>query len=164
MMQRNIPNAYVFQGIDMPLKRIQFGETDLHVFILNSQDLYRSLVQFVDMYNKRTRTRREFWLVHLESDLTFDDFHHALLSQDIHVDLDDDLFVTYYVKDEFLQIKELYKIRPEADFELIILPYGNYTSETGLVLDPYEKWERRRDLQERKKTFMQAMLKDTEKR
>ena len=146
MMQRDIANAYVSQRIDKPVKNFHFGETDLHVYILNSQELDQSLLQFIDMFNDRTRTRREFWLVHLDLDLTLGDFNQALL-QDIQVDLDDDLFVTYYVNDEFLQIDEVYKIRPEADFELIILPYGNYTNGTGLMLDSYEKWVRRRDLQ-----------------
>ena len=146
MMQRDIANAYVSQPIDKPVKNFHFGETDLHVYILNSQELDQSLLQFIDMFNDRTRTRREFWLVHLDLDLTLGDFNQALL-QEIQVDLDDDLFVTYYDNEEFLQIKELYKIRPEADFKLIILPYGNYTRETGLELDPYEKWARRRDLQ-----------------
>ena len=146
LMQRDIANAYVSQSIDKPVKSFHFGETDLHVYILNSQELDQSLLQFIDMFNNRTRTRREFWLVHLDLDLTLGDFNQALL-QEIQVDLDDDLFVTYYVNDEFLQIDEVYKIRPEADFELIILPYGNYTNGTGLLLDPYEKWVRRKDLQ-----------------
>ena len=147
MMQTNIPNAYIFQSKDTPLQTFQFCETDLHVFILDSQDLNQSLIHFVELYNERTRTRREFWLVHLDFGTTFECFNRALSAQEIQVDLDDDLFVTYYVNDEFLQVNELYKIRPEADFELIILPYGNYSSETGLVLNPYEKWVRRRDLQ-----------------
>ena len=143
MMQSNFPSAYVFQGIG----RLRFGETDLHVFILDPIKWKQSLKKFVDMYNNRTRTSREYWLVHLGSDMAFEDFSQALSSQGIQVDLDDDLFVTYYVNEKFFQIKELYKIKPEADFELIILPYGNYTSETGLVLDPHEKWARRRNLQ-----------------
>ena len=143
MMQSIFPSAYVFQGN----ATFQFGETDLHVFILDTKQWEQSLKHFVNMYNRRTRTSREYWLVHLDSDMPFEDFNQALSSQGIHVDLDDDLFVTYYDNEEFLQIKELYKIRPEADFKLIILPYGNYTRETGLVLDPFEKWARRRDLQ-----------------
>ena len=146
MMQRGIANAYVSQRIDKPVKSFHFGETDLHIYILNSQDLDQRLQQFIDMFNNRTRTRREFWLVHLDLGLTLSDFDKASVSQKIQVDLDDDLFVTYYDNDEFLQIDEVYKIRPEADFELIILPYGNYTSGTGLVLNQYEKWVRRRDL------------------
>ena len=147
MMQSNLPNVYVFQGVDIPLKTFSFCETDLHAFILDVKDWKQSLSKFTDLYNNRTRTSREFWLVHLDSDLAFEDFKQDLLSQKIQVDLDDDLFVSYHTNDKFLEIKELFKIRPSANFELIILPYGNYTSGTGLMLSPYKKWDRRRDLQ-----------------
>ena len=147
MMQSNLPNAYVFQGKSMSPKSFQCFETDLHAFILDSKDLKQSLSQFTDLYNNRTRTSKEFWLVHLDSDITFEDFNQAFLLHEIHVDLDDDLFVSYHTDDKFLQIKELYKIRSTAGFKLTILSYGNYTSGTGLVLSPYKKWERRRDLQ-----------------
>ena len=147
MMQSNLPNAYVFQGKSMSPKSFQCFETDLHVFILDSIDWKASLSQFTDLYNNRTRTSKEFWLVHLDSDITFEDFNQALSSHEIKVDLNDDFFVSYHTDDKFLQIKEVYKIRPTGEFNFTILSYGNYTSATGLMLSPYKKWERRKDLQ-----------------
>ena len=146
MMQSSFPIACVFQSIDKPLESLQFGDTDLHVFIPDLIDLKQSLAQFIEIYNNRTPTSREYWLVHLDSDTTFEDFEQGLLSQKMQIDLDDDLFATHHVNDQFLQIKELYKLRPSADFQVISLPYGNYTSGSGLMLSPNEKWDRRRDL------------------
>ena len=145
MMKNSFPMACVFRHFDDPLESFEFGDTDLHVFIPDLQNWNHSLDQFIDIYNNRTLTSREYWLVHLDSNTNIEDFEIALALQKIQLDLDDDLFLTYYANDQSLQIKELYKIRPSEDFEVISLPYANFT--TGLMLSPNEKWNRRKDLQ-----------------
>ena len=149
MIQNNLISA-IYHGVDgrsFDFETLQYDETGLHVLVPDNKKWKQSLKQFIEMYNNRTWTSREYWLVHLDSGATFEDFNQDFLSREIQADLDDDLFVSYHVNNQSLQIKELYKVRPSEDFQLINLPYGNYTSETGLTLSPHEKWVRRRDLQ-----------------
>ena len=132
-----LPTSYIFHNKIRTDSEVLRFETDLHVFILDPGNLEHSLNLFIGLYNKRTRSSREFWILDCKGNLNQN-------LKGINVDLDDDLYLVKHQKNT-IEIQELYKIR--SSFDLITLPFGNYTAESGLILNPNEKWSRRRNLQ-----------------
>ena len=68
------------------------------------------------------------------------------LLKELKIDLDDDLYLYYYNKnDMFIKLWEFYEIHETIPRKKLF--YGNWTLSHGLKLVDQEKWIRRRDLQ-----------------
>ena len=68
------------------------------------------------------------------------------LLKKLKIDLDDDLYLYYYNKnDMFIKLWEFYEIHETIPRKKLF--YGNWTLSHGLKLIDQEKWIRRRDLQ-----------------
>ena len=66
--------------------------------------------------------------------------------KELKIDLDDDLYLYYYNKnDMFIKLWEFYEIHETIPRKKLF--YGNWTLSHGLKLIDQEKWIRRRDLQ-----------------
>lgn len=136
-----VPLNYVSSSTTKNVSGLTYDQ-DLHVYLLNDQDLPSSIESFVSIYATRELASREYWLVDITS-MNADGLAEDL--KDLKLDLDDDLFL-YKVKDDgIIDIWEAYKIHKDYDISLIY--YGNYTTELGLTVQREEKWSRRRDLQ-----------------
>ena len=68
--------------------RLIFQDQDLHVFVPNEYDLLGSFEVFKRIFNKRKRSRKEYWIL----DISYLNESKQLL-EDLHLDLDDDLYL-----------------------------------------------------------------------
>ena len=62
----------------------------------------------------------------------------------LHLDIDDDIFVFMPTDNNFVDIWEVYKLGPKAD--LIVKKLGEWKKDVGLSLTKLNKWQRRGDL------------------
>ena len=62
-----------------------------------------------------------------------------------HWNYDDDVFVYTVQGENEWRLYEIYKIG-EDDKEIMVLPFGNWTSDGNMVLDQSEKYLRRQNL------------------
>ena len=124
----------------------KFVDQDLQVYILDDGNLEDSLDQFIYIYNQRSRTNNEFWLLDVSSFPSIKDAKNQL--NNLTLDLDDDLFL-YKIKqpqpDFDIDIFEFYEIHPSKPRKLI--PLGSWSKSQGLNLTTAGKWTRRANLE-----------------
>ena len=127
--------------------KLHINEEDLYVILpdAKSQSTFtKSVTTFKQLYDKRTRSDHEFWIMDISS---FAQYGGGSL-EDLKLDLDDDFYVySNNAAVRQIDIFEVYRIH--RDFAVSILPYGNWTKEssTPLKINRATKWERRRNLQ-----------------
>ena len=61
-----VKTAVRFQGSEL-FRNDTFFDEDLHVFIVDHDDVKQSIKTFANLYSLRTRKSREFWLVDISS-------------------------------------------------------------------------------------------------
>jgi hypothetical protein len=119
-------------------------DEDLIVFIINANDVIRSVEMLQIIFNSRLRTSVEVWLIGIRAFKSSDNWKLALMS--LQSDLNDDVFIYSHDNDtNIFHIWEVYEIDPKR--YLIILNHGNWSASDGLKLTKDKKWNRRRDLQ-----------------
>ena len=151
-IEKVIPINYRTTASIQSHEDIPFRDQDLHVYISNENDIKSNIQTFIDIFNNRTNSRREHWMLDITF-LNFDDIQIELSA--LHIDLDDDLFL-YRIKDnndipntsisnQDIELFEAYKIH--QDFPIEILYNGEWLHKNStLSVDETEKWVRRRDL------------------
>jgi hypothetical protein len=119
-------------------------DEDLIVFIINANDVIRSVEMLQIIFNSRLRTSVEVWLIGIRAFKSSDNWKLALMS--LQSDLNDDVFIySHDIDTNIFHIWEVYEIDPKR--YLIILNHGNWSASDGLKLTKDKKWNRRRDLQ-----------------
>ena len=140
-----IPSNLIFLPQYKYVERLSFRDQDLHVFVPNDQNHKESIADFIRIFNARTRSRRELWLL----DIThIENIKNNLTN--LKADIDDDLYLYNYtqIQDgnyEIIKLFEAYKLHD--DLPLKIISYGSWDANIKLLnIIKLEKWARRRDL------------------
>jgi hypothetical protein len=129
---------------------IKLRNDDLVVYLIDEIDIATSVSILKTIFSQRLRTNLEFWLIDISA-LAYNDTDTTLLveiMQDIHFDLNDDIFFYSHTYDttNIINIWEVYKIDPFG--KLIISNHAKWSANTGLRLQQnVQKWKRRSDLQ-----------------
>ena len=91
---------------------------------------------------KRTRKDKEYWLIDISALKIMENA--TLMLDDLPLDIDDNIYTFKLVNHTFVDIWEIYKIKPENN--LIVKKFGIWKSEMGLLSNVMSKWQRRKDL------------------
>ena len=105
-----------------------------------------NLQEFVRLYSLSEKWSHEYWLLDLSTTNTTEEA--LYLSQNLPLDLDDDLYL--FAADgsdngNNIDIWEFYEIHPTRPRKLDY--YGSWTSRSGLNITNEDKWDRRNDLE-----------------
>ena len=146
----NIQTSYITSKLahvdQNSISSSKFVDQDLQVYILDDGNLEDSLDQFIDIYNQRSRTNNEFWLLDVSAFRSIKDSTNKF--NNLTLDLDDDLFL-YKIKqqqtDYDIEIFEFYEIHPSKPRKL--MPFGAWSKLQGLNLTTAGKWTRRANLE-----------------
>ena len=113
---------------------------DLVVFVPDESQIDSHIETFIELFDQRERTNKEYWLLDITSlsTLTKDRLN------DLKLDFDDDLLWFEY-SNKGIELYEAYRIH--EDFDITVKPYGSWSIDTGLTLPMYNKWIRRKDMQ-----------------
>ena len=118
------------------------AKEDLHIYILDSDNVNQSLKCLENAMKKRTRRDKEFWFIDISA---FKNIANASsMMNTLSLDVDDDTFLYMFVAGDSARIWEMYKLAPEKD--IIIKDFGSWVQEIGLKSTNLGKWQRRRDL------------------
>ena len=118
------------------------AKEDIHIYILDSDNVIESITCLENKMKERTRRDKEFWFVDISALQNVANASSMLST--LTLDVDDDMFLFLFIEKDFARIWEMYKLAPEKD--LIVKDFGNWTGEIGLKLSNLEKWQRRGDL------------------
>ena len=118
-------------------------DLDMHIFIIDSNNLKKSIKFFEHKLRKRTRISKEFWFVDISGLGSIDNAE--LMLNNLPLDIDDDIFLYMFSNNDMAKIWEVYKLVPEKD--LVVKELGMWTRQIGLDMTTLEKWQRRGDLQ-----------------
>jgi hypothetical protein len=137
-----LPISLVPQQVFAPQNVIM--DEDLIVFIIDENDVIRSVGILQKIFNSRLRSVQQVWLIDVSALESTYNFKRDLMG--IPFDLNDDVFLYLHdIESNIFHIWEVYKLDPKC--ELIILNHGNWSTSDGLKLTKDKKWNRRRDLQ-----------------
>jgi hypothetical protein len=118
------------------------AKEDLHIYILDSDNVNQSLKCLENAMKKRTRRDKEFWFIDISA---FQNIGNASsMLNTLSLDVDDDMFLFMFIESDYAKIWEMYKLAHEK--KLIVKDFGSWRREIGLKLTNLEKWQRRRDL------------------
>ena len=121
------------------------AEEDLHIFVVDSNNLQQSIEYLDNKMKERTRKDKGFWFIDISALQNIDNASLMMNMLDtLPLDVDDDIFLFMFIENNSARIWEMYKLAPEKD--LIVKDFGNWTGEIGLKLTNLEKWQRRGDL------------------
>ena len=137
--------SFTFQTVSNSTKNRYVAKEDLHIFIVDSNNLQHSIKYLDNKMKERTRKDKEFWFIDISALQNIDNASSMLNMLDtLPLDVDDDIFLFMFIENDSARIWEMYKLAPEKD--LIIKEFGGWTREIGLKLTNLEKWQRRGDL------------------
>ena len=117
--------------------KLTLVDQDLHIYLMDPENIPESFAFFKSIMKQRVRTNRETWLVDVSSLENLDLFN------SLPLDIDDDIIV-YDQSGLGTKMWEVYKI--DASYDIKRNDIGSYTKETGLEMNPIDKWKRRSDL------------------
>ena len=137
--------SFTFQTDSNLTKNKYVAKEDLHIYIVDSDNLKQSIKLLDNKMKKRTRKDKEFWFIDI-SDLHSTDNASSTMNMldNLPLDVDDDIFLFMFIENDSARIWEMYKLAPEK--ELIVKDFGKWTREIGLKLPNMEKSHRRGDL------------------
>ena len=118
------------------------AKEDIHIYILDSDNVIESITCLENKMKERTRRDKEFWFVDISALQNVANASSML--SNLTLDVDDDMFLFLFIEKDFARIWEMYKLAPEK--ELIVKDFGKWTREIGLKLPNMEKSHRRGDL------------------
>ena len=116
----------------------------LNVFIPNEEIKNETLNNFLQIYSKRTKASRDYWLLDVSNWNSVDELVKNELKS-LPLDLDDDLYLFKKTEKEGIQVWELYEIHSSLPKQL--LAYGSWNSSHGLKIMEPQKWIRRNNLE-----------------
>ena len=92
-----IQSTFLFHGTELALNQT-FLNKELHLFIVDPENVNQSIDTFVKLYNLRTKKRQEFWLLditHWTKNFAGDQLWNQIRAdfKDLKLDLDDDLYL-----------------------------------------------------------------------
>ena len=103
---RTIQTAFSFHGTEPTINQT-FRHEELHVFLFDEKDFGSGVNKFKDLFNLRTWSSKEFWLVdigHLTLKVPMRQLMNRIEStfEDLKLDLDDDLYLYSGIRLTFL--------------------------------------------------------------
>ena len=113
---------------------------DLMVFVPDESDIECCIKKFIEWFNQRKRTNREYWVL----DTTSLNKETKDKLNNLKLDLDDDLFWFEY-SSQGIEIYEVYRIHD--DFDITVNSFGSWSIDKGLISPIYGKWIRRKNMQ-----------------
>ena len=174
MMQSNLPNVYVFQGGDIPLKTFslqnikskgklfrgneipasfKFIEEDVvenRTTLMNPQDLIvfipdeSDIDSHIEKFIGWFNQRKRINKEYWLLDITSLNTKARSRLDNLKLDLDDDLFWFAY-SNKGIELFEVYRIHD--DFGITVKPFGSWSADNGLTSPMYGKWIRRKNMQ-----------------
>jgi len=142
----SLPLALAYMAYEEPDLDLTYlpSQHDLHIFIPDDENpsvLEKSIDVFKSAMKLRTRVDKDAWLLDISPWGT--EVNVAKSLNDMHLDVDDDLF--WFRKNrQQIDLWEVYKKAPTHN--VTYLEYGTWHSESGLETSMVEKYNRRRDL------------------
>ena len=137
--------SFTFQTVSNSTKNRYAAKEDLHIYIVDSDNLKHSIKCLDNKIKERTAKDKEFWFIDISGLQNIDNASSMINMLDtLPLDVDDDIFLFMFIENNSARIWEMYKLAPEKD--LIVKDFGDWTRETGLKITNLEKWQRRRDL------------------
>ena len=137
--------SFQFQSISNSTKYGFLAKEDLHLYIIDSDEIQQSMKCLQNKMKERTRTDKEVWFIDISALQNIDNASSMMNMLDtLPLDVDDDIFLFMFIENDSARIWEMYKLAPKKD--LIVKDFGNWTGEIGLKLTNLEKWQRRGDL------------------
>ena len=132
------------------IDKIVFQNQDLHLFILDANDLQTSFETFKRIFNKRERSRKEYWIldVSYSNESTRPKLIQSL--EDLYLDLDDDLYLfenrsILEKSDQHVVFFETYRLQDELPSKFQY--YAKWLEGVNkLEILTTNKWFRRKDL------------------
>jgi hypothetical protein len=126
--------------------KLKLRSNDLVVYIIDENDTATSVSILKNIFSQRLRTNLEFWLIDISALAYDNDTLNVEIMQDIHFDLNDDIFFYLHNYDiNIITIWEVYKIDSFGKF--IISNHAKWSANNGLRLQQnVPKWKRRSDL------------------
>ena len=134
--------SFVFQSHENSTKNGLIAEEDLHIYLIDSENLTNSKMILEVMMRNRSRKNKEFWFIDISAFQTITNAE--LMLNSLPLDIDDDIFLYTIMKNDTARIWEIYKLLPGKD--LIVRDVGGWTKDFGLNLTTKEKWQRRSNL------------------
>ena len=102
-----------------------------------------NLQEFVRLYSLSEKWSHEYWLLDLSATNTTEETFY--LSQNLPLDLDNDLYLFAADNGNNVDIWEFYEIHPTRPKKLNY--YGSWESKNGLNIPNEDKWDRRKNLE-----------------
>ena len=134
--------SFLFQTISNSTKNEFIAKEDLHIYIIDSNNVKQSLKCLENKMKERTRRDKECWFIDISA---FKNIANASsMMNTLSLDVDDDTFLYMFVAGDSARIWEMYKLAPERD--IIIKDFGSWVQEIGLKSTNLGKWQRRGDL------------------
>ena len=134
--------SFQFQSISNSTKYGLLAKEDLHLYIIDSDEIQQSMKCLQNKMKERTRTDKEVWFIDISA---FQNINNASsMLNTLSLDVDDDIFLFMFIKNDSSRIWEMYKLAPEKD--IIIKDFGSWVQEIGLKSTNLGKWQRRGDL------------------
>ena len=96
------------------------AKEDIHIYILDSDNVTESITCLENKIKERTRRDKEFWFVDISALQNVANASSMLST--LTLDVDDDMFLFMFIEKDFARIWEMYKLAPEK--ELIIKDFG----------------------------------------
>ena len=134
--------SFVFQSHENSTKNGLIAEEDLHIYLIDSENLTNSKMILEVMMRNRSRKNKEFWFIDISAFQTITNAE--LMLNSLPLDIDDDIFLYMFSNNAMAKIWEVYKLVPEKD--LVVRELGMWTRQIGLDMTTLEKWQRRGDL------------------
>ena len=142
--ENNLPSNHPILVLRNDSQKFTNLPEDLHIFI---SDFNQFVQPLQDIFSKRSKMSKEFWLVNVSNVKKINKQLH-----DLNIDLDDDLyFYEQNSEEKSVQMWEVYRIH--QGFPVKILQYGNWSDENGMQLENQFKWKRRNDLEVLSRNF-----------
>ena len=136
--ENNLPSNHPILVVRNDSQKFTNLPEDLHIFI---SDFNQFVQPLQDIFSKRSKMSKEFWLVNVSNVKKINKQLH-----DLDIDLDDDLyFYEQNSEKKSVQMWEVYRIH--QGFPVKILQYGNWSDENGMQLENQFKWKRRNNLE-----------------
>ena len=122
---------------------LKLRDEDLHIFILDGENLKSSITILENHMKRRQRFNREFWLIDISALESIENAQKFLNS--LYLDFDDDILP--YILDKpgkNAKLWEIYKMGPDKD--LLVRALGKWDQEKGIQMINPDKWLRRGNL------------------
>ena len=121
---------------------MKLAEEDLHIYILDTNDIVKSRDFLIQEIKKRTRKDKEFWFIDIAPLKTLSNAKSML--DNLTLDIDDDVYTFIIANNSLADIWELYKQGPGKN--TINTKLGTWKQDFGLSLTTLNKWHRRGNL------------------